>query len=804
MDGGPSNACATGETPTLSRMGKRMKLAPNTQGLGALQGLSYHSRQAKLAALCRQYPKQAAYLRYAASTGLGEAAIRAGIQKLAHATGTTADWAQFLTKLAIEGAPLQPPMPSLKPPVPPPHGVGVPPVGAPAKPGFWSLMGQSVRNPLAMGQRAIGNAVGMQFPKTDPQMSKPLVNFSNPNKPAPGVVNPGMTPEQTSAMVRSGKLNNPTFDKSRWNFNQTTAKVRSGMQLEDAVAQGGASTNHARALNPMSPVNDRTTGGAAFRTADQLPRFGAAAVAGGPAFMMDAFRDENKGQNIRGIGRDLWGPIEAGTGYTPFEHSPSFYGGLMPQYRRALQDASVNPANSQVTQGAAGLGARLTHLVEPTAAFLAGGAAGGGVQAGLATRAGSAALRNSGKVLPGIMGTAGMTVAPLAGMANRTPPTMPDATFAHKSVQDVPEVEGGLPAPAVVAPTSPEAAPTAQAAPGAVQAAQAPATPLPPLQSLDKASLDKMTAPEAAQRGAEADAKFKTLAADTAQMSPEQAKAHTDDLLKNKLAHWSKTTGEDPVAMYKQVMEDGQVSPEELKRLEVNAPGSGLMDQAQKMGTDLLSTFQSLPSAQKVGLVFGIPLAVMGIISSLFGEGGFGAMLVSLLGLAGGAHGLGMFSGKGPLGEFGQSLGLSDMFGAQQAPAKPPATTADPAGAAAPVADTSLIGKLQSGTQQYDEALQWDVKHPWLAQLGLAHSPEAERRLAESAKGYGMTPERLKQHMALERKPQAPQTTPAVQAQRAPARAVPEQSAWTRSLPPGINPYAAPNEPWWSRQRPPA
>jgi hypothetical protein len=76
---------------------------------------------------------------------------------------------------------------------------------------------------------------------------------------------------------------------------------------------------------------------------------------------------------------------------------------------------------------------------------------------------------------------------------------------------------------------------------------------------------------------------------------------------------------------------------------------------------DPVKAFTALDSGQQVAVVAGLGMGLVGIASSLFGEGGLLGLLMSILGIGTAAAGAGMFGSQGPLGGLGGQI--SSLFG---------------------------------------------------------------------------------------------------------------------------------------------
>jgi hypothetical protein len=202
------------------------------------------------------------------------------------------------------------------------------------------------------------------------------------------------------------------------------------------------------------------------------------------------------------------------------------------------------------------------------------------------------------------------------------------------------------------------------------------------------------------------------------------------------------------------------------------------------MGTDAWSAFQAMPTPQKIALGAGIPMALYGVLSGLFGEGGVGSLLMTVLGLGATAGGLGLFGGQGPLAgpgaqipgmsglrgglqSFGDLLHLNDAPGAppaQQPPAAGPDGAPTAQGGAIPptfwkaprpiqqgllndylARDPRMAQELDSGAWKYKMVNQI----PGAGRIAGAFGYDPETMLADAAKAHGLTPEQMKQLLQL-------------------------------------------------------
>ena len=241
----------------------------------------------------------------------------------------------------------------------------------------------------------------------------------------------------------------------------------------------------------------------------------------------------------------------------------------------------------------------------------------------------------------------------------------------------------------------------------------------------------------------------------------------------------AKATGMDPAQLKTQVagmLQDGKFQPAEAQQL-----AAQLAPQAKAFGIGDVGKFISENPMQAAALAIGIPMAVLGIGQGLFGEGGFGSLLMTLLGIGGAAFGSGLTSGQGPLGGYaGQFRSLLGMEPPTMPPTTPPPAATPPAAAAggpAPTptippafataneagkadllrrawADPAQLKQLQGGLEQYTQYQQRNVpgtrawmarqaqQAPWLARnLGV---PDPEAEFSNAAQQAHNSPEELR------------------------------------------------------------
>jgi len=112
--------------------------------------------------------------------------------------------------------------------------------------------------------------------------------------------------------------------------------------------------------------------------------------------------------------------------------------------------------------------------------------------------------------------------------------------------------------------------------------------------------------------------------------------------------------------------------------------------EAASFGIKDLGVFVEQNPMQAAAMAIGIPMAVLGIGQGLFGQGGFGSLLMTLLGLGGAAFGSGLVNGQGPLGQYAKQIpGMGSVrtllgMDAPEAGGAAPATPTPAAGPAAP------------------------------------------------------------------------------------------------------------------------
>jgi hypothetical protein len=149
-------------------------------------------------------------------------------------------------------------------------------------------------------------------------------------------------------------------------------------------------------------------------------------------------------------------------------------------------------------------------------------------------------------------------------------------------------------------------------------------------------------------------------------------------------------------AMVGKMLQDGTFDPADDAELQTllnkSAGWEDIVNKYTQEGSanpvgDAMQHFSALPTWAKAGIAIGLPMAAVGLLSTLFGEGGSGSMIMSILGLVGGAGGLGLFGGQGmensPLFGAMPSLhgigdNLSTIFGGGQGGTSSPAPAGPP------------------------------------------------------------------------------------------------------------------------------
>ena len=264
----------------------------------------------------------------------------------------------------------------------------------------------------------------------------------------------------------------------------------------------------------------------------------------------------------------------------------------------------------------------------------------------------------------------------------------------------------------------------------------------PDLDAIQQASAHPQAMADAAKQAPQAWAGIQGIGQqlESKAITPEQGAAQMTQHMDDFVASHAKATGMDPAQLKTQVagmLQDGKFQPAEAQQL-----AQQLAPQAQAFGIQDIGKFINDSPMQAAAMAIGIPMAVLGIGQGLFGEGGFGSLLMTLLGVGGAAFGSGLTSGKGPLGGYaGQFRSLMGMDAPAAAP--PPAAKPPAAGGAAPAAtpmippafataneagkadllrrawgDPDQRKQLQGGLEQYTQYQQRETPGtmPWMAQ----------------------------------------------------------------------------------------
>jgi hypothetical protein len=267
------------------------------------------------------------------------------------------------------------------------------------------------------------------------------------------------------------------------------------------------------------------------------------------------------------------------------------------------------------------------------------------------------------------------------------------------------------------------AMPPEQQMPAAPQAPQAQHAPLP---AVTRDTLKTMSPDEAAQRGQAADARIATLDERLKTMPAEQHPEEIKSICADKIAARCKLSGEDPAA-WMQKMEQGNWTRDDIATA---SSTPGFMERAQQMGGDAVQAFKSMEPWQQGLLAFGVPMALFGAISSVFGEGGVGSMLMGLLGggMAAGAIG----NGGGPMANIGQHVSnigqhIQGLMGAgPKTPAPPTRAPVMPQGAPAYPANSPLAPLMNDNTLSADEMKQIKTNPTMRQHMATAPAPERD------------------------------------------------------------------------------
>jgi hypothetical protein len=479
--------------------------------------------------------------------------------------------------------------------------------------------------------------------------------------------------------------------------------------------------------NPMSPIHD-TAGAAAGRYVRGLPRMMAGFGAFAPATAVDVARAAT-GQgadfrHMRGAAIDFATPLTSGAMVDPYGRAgnESLFGQIMPRYAAQTQTMARDP-NSATNRV---MGATLSPLAQ-NAELLSGlrGASGlSGVnrmpllQPGNLGSAARLAYHGAGAVVGPMM--AGYTGANAAiGELTGAGPAGAQAATAEAGRADAGRLTGNpddqrppiVPRPGEDV-TDPGMSPRLSAevdarnqadrqalgrivaqSPAAPANTPAPSGPQPPAPAKAPAPSPQ----EAQARVQQAHQGIATLGTRIQggldpQAAHAEAAQHLDDLVANQAALTGRAP-EEVRALAGKLMADGRLDAQDWAQL---SRSPDLAERAQQMGTDAWSAFQAMPTPQKIALGAGIPMALYGVLSGLFGEGGVGSLLMTVLGLGATAGGLGLFGGSGPLQGLGAQIpgmgklqggfqSLGDLLHWNDAPAAPPAQQPPaPAAAAGP------------------------------------------------------------------------------------------------------------------------
>lgn len=283
----------------------------------------------------------------------------------------------------------------------------------------------------------------------------------------------------------------------------------------------------------------------------------------------------------------------------------------------------------------------------------------------------------------------------MSGRAGVQPATSPagDSFRDEQPAADVAEqtpAGGPKPQPQAATPAQPQAAPAAQPqeAPAA-QPQEASAADLQPLKTVTGQTIAQMSPEEAQARGQRADQNLASFTERAKTMTREQQQQELHATINDKLAAEAKATGQDPTELAAKLAH-GEVTPEDAQRISQTPFGQQLGQHAAQSGFPpldaILSFFQgNSPMWQKILAGVGIPLGVMGLASSIFGDGGMNGLLMGVLGLGAGAAGLGAFGGfGGPHGPMTDMVnqgvqGLQGWWNGLQQPAAAPPAAVPPA-----------------------------------------------------------------------------------------------------------------------------
>ncbi len=262
-------------------------------------------------------------------------------------------------------------------------------------------------------------------------------------------------------------------------------------------------------------------------------------------------------------------------------------------------------------------------------------------------------------------------------------------------------------------------------------------------QPLTRESLAAITPEDAQAKAQAAHQNLSTLPQRASQMPPEQAKTEITAGMKDALTPAAKAAG-DP----SKLLTDAQapLTPEKAQAVAQTPFGQELAAKNPQNPLEAITGFFSDPNTptwQKVLAGAGVPMAVMGLASSLFGEGGMGSMLMTILGIGGAAAGLGLFSGEGggPLGSFGKQYGLDQvgtLLGAGQAsPEAPPASMPPLSPQNAQAAAGTALGAGQAAAQGQAAGPLGAVLGGGRAALGAFGKQQAASQAAQAQQSMG-------------------------------------------------------------------
>lgn len=188
-----------------------------------------------------------------------------------------------------------------------------------------------------------------------------------------------------------------------------------------------------------------------------------------------------------------------------------------------------------------------------------------------------------------------------------------------------------------------------------------------------------------------ADQLFKKIG-DGTQLSPEELNMEMTAIFQEGIPALAQRAGKDPSKLYHELVQ-GNLTPDKAAGFLTSPPAKQveqlLKDQkSANPQQDLFSWFQKLEPGAQLMLGIGVPLGLIGLVSSTVGQGGMGSMIAAALGIGGAAYAGGAF-GNDPLGLIG---GLTGMMGGTAAPEAPGAPGAGAEGAAPPGAAPAAPG----------------------------------------------------------------------------------------------------------------